>query len=367
MNHPALSSDSQALGASVLGRGATSLAYALRQSLLEHRVLLVLAFAYVAAGGIFQLSLGRPWPVHLTTRWFVAIWVWGSTIWLFAHVARRRVGQRAPLAGQQIWGAVLLATLAVPVQITFQAVKQSIAPIRGFPWDERLAAIDRLLHGGAAWHWYAFLFHEPTLLKLVDLLYELWFVALAALIVWLCWTPRRALRQRALLALLILWIGAGNVAAWAFASAGPCYRADRDPDAAALIAQLDASDSAHIARANERGVWAAYTADEWKPLGGVSAMPSLHVGLSVLVAIIASRRSRGLGLLLWAFAAFVQVGSVILGWHYAIDGYAGALCAWGAWAIAGRMSGLADGPERASARDRETVRPLDQSAVQPFV
>jgi hypothetical protein len=31
----------------------------------------------------------------------------------------------------------------------------------------------------------------------------------------------------------------------------------------------------------------------------------------------------------------MQVGAVILAWHYAIDGYAGALCAVAAWGLAG--------------------------------
>jgi PAP2 superfamily protein len=352
VSEPVLGSDPRGERQSAIARATANL-LVLRRTFFEHRALLLVAGAYTAAGVGFQLMLGRPWPIHLTTRWFITIWVWGSTIWLVAHVVGRRMGHRARLAGEQVWGAVLLATLAIPVQVTFQSIKQSIGPVRGFPWDDRLAAIDRILHGGPAWRWYAFLFDEPALLKLVDLFYLLWFIALAATIVWLCWTSLRALRQRALLALLILWIGGGNVAAWAFASAGPCYRADRDPQAATLLAQLDASNSALIARSNQQHLWAASVRDEWEPLGGVSAMPSLHVGLIVLVAIIVFRRSHYAGLLMWVYAGLVQVGSVILGWHYAIDGYAGALCAWGAWWLAGRISGgSAEQPEPSTSGER---------------
>ena len=38
-----------------------------------------------------------------------------------------------------------------------------------------------------------------------------------------------------------------------------------------------------------------------------------------------------------AIALFIEVGSVALGWHYAIDGYAGAVCAWAIWRFAGVM------------------------------
>jgi hypothetical protein len=309
----------------------------LRRILTEHRIVLVLSLAYIAIGGLIQESLGRPWPIHLTTAWFVRIWVWGSTVWLMVHVMERRRGRREHLSAEQFLGAFLLASLAVPVQITFQALKQSLALERGFPWDPALSAFDRALHGGPAWHWYAFLLDRPALLKLVDALYVVWFLALFVTVVWLCWTPVRALRQRALLALLLLWVVAGTAGAWMFASAGPCYRTASDPDAAELIARLDASRSAVLARGNQHAVWDAAEKGQWLPFGGVSAMPSLHVGLAVLVAIVVWQRSRPLGAVLWMYAAVMQVGSVILGWHYGIDGYAGALLAWGAWAGASAL------------------------------
>ncbi|MEO7271576.1 MAG: phosphatase PAP2 family protein [Vicinamibacterales bacterium] len=302
----------------------------------EHRVLLVVALTYIALGGFVQtVILHRPWPIQVTTGWFARIWMWGSTIWLIAHVAGRRRGTRPRLSADQLIGAVLLAMLAVPVQTTFQSLKQSLGVVRGFPWDERLAAIDSAIHGGPAWHLFGFILDHPAILKTIDVLYVGWFLALLATVVWLCWTRSRLLRQQGLLALLFLWIGAGTLAAWGFASAGPCYRAAVDPDAAALLARLDASQSAMIARQNQLGVWDGFVAERWLTFGGVSAMPSLHVGLAVLVALIVTRRNRYIGAALWAYAAIVQVGSVVLAWHYGIDGYAGALCAWGAWALAG--------------------------------
>ena len=324
----------------------------LRRTLSEHRIVLTLALAYVAIGGVILVSLGRPWPIRFTTTWFARLWVWGSTVWLMVHVMERRRGKREHLTAEQLLGAFLLASLAVPVQITFQALKQSLAWERGFPWDPALATIDRALHGGPAWHWYAFLLDRPGLLKTVDTLYVFWFLALIATIIWLCWTPLRSLRQRALLALLLLWIGGGTAGAWMFASAGPCYRTASDPEAAELIARLDASHSAELARTNQHGVWNGAQNNQWLPFGGVSAMPSLHVGLAVLVAIIVWQRSLGLGVFLWAYALVMQVGSVILGWHYGIDGYAGALCAWSAWWAAGACLGYGREP---SCQDESSV------------
>ena len=297
----------------------------------------MIALVYVALGGVVQIYLHRPWPVLLSARRLGTIWVWGSTLWLIVHVVARRRGGRESLSAVQFFGAVLLASLAFPVQITFQSLKQSLGRERGFPWDPALAALDLTLHGGPAWHWFSFVLDNPTLLKTLDILYVAWFPALLGVLIWLCWTPQRRLRQRALVALLLLWTGAGTLGAWTFASAGPCYRAAVDPDAALLLSRLDHSESALLARGNQNAIWEAFEEDRWLPFGGVSAMPSLHVGFAVLVAIMMWHRSRKLGIASWVYAGLVHVGAVVLGWHYAIDSYAGALCACAAWQLAGRL------------------------------
>jgi PAP2 superfamily len=327
----------------------------LRQIWHEHRVLLLMAFAYIAIGGVVQTQvLHRPWPITVTVKWFGTVWVWGSTVWLLAHVLARRWGRRPRVSLGRFLRAFLLATLMVPVQITFQSLKQSIGRERGFPWDVDLAAIDRAIHGGPAWHWLAFLLDHPALLKIVDIFYVSWFVALAAMLVWLCWTHLRPLAVRASLALLMLWVGAGTLVAWLFASAGPCYTATVDPDAAALLARLDLSQAALIARASQSGLWAAFESDRWLAFGGVSAMPSLHVGLIVLMSIVAWKRRPVIGVLFGIYALAMQAGAVVLGWHYAIDGYVGALCAWAAWVGAGYLSPSAHSSPTAAAHNRRS-------------
>jgi len=342
----------------------------LEQTWNEHRVLLLMSLAFIAVGGFIQTRvLHRPWPIQLASGWFTAIWLWGSTIWLGVHVIGRSQRRRGPLSAEQFVGAIVVASLAVPFQITFQSLKQSLGRERGFPWDSDLAALDSAIHGGPAWHWYAFLLDRPVVLKSVDILYVAWFLAFAGVFVWLCWSQMRPLRQRALIAVLMLWIVGGTLGAWTFASSGPCYRAATDPDAAALLARLDASGSALIAAANQRRVWAGFQSDQWLPFGGISAMPSLHVGLSVLMAIIVWQRSRPIGLAFWMCAGIMQIGSVILGWHYGIDGYAGAGAAYVAWVVAGATQAQWGGISPTGARyrnacERDATR--DGPPPQPF-
>ena len=66
-------------------------------------------------------------------------------------------------------------------------------------------------------------------------------------------------------------------------------------------------------------------------LGGISAMPSMHLATSWLMAFQAFRYTRALGWTMVAFAIMIQVSSVLLGWHYAIDGYFGFLVALVCW------------------------------------
>jgi hypothetical protein len=91
-------------------------------------------------------------------------------------------------------------------------------------------------------------------------------------------------------------------------------------------------------RFNQRMLWETRRADRWKHFAGIAAMPSLHVGVSVLFVLVAWQMSRLLGLLLAVYAVAIQIGSVVLAWHYAVDGYLGALFAIGSWTVAGVLS-----------------------------
>jgi hypothetical protein len=328
----------------------------------EHAVLLRLLAAHLLLGGIGLLWMGRPWPLRITTSWFAMLWLSGSGLWLLWQGMRSPAHVRRALSPSRLAGALLVVLLAVPAQITFQAVKQALGPVAGWHWDAHLAAIDRALHGRAAWKLVAPLVHSRAWLIALDWAYMLWFVCLAALVIWLSWTSHRRLRQRALVSLLLLWMTAGIGLAWAFSSAGPCYYREvvgiEDPSATELLARIDAHGPT-FARRNQHGLWSAYQADRWLPFGGISAFPSLHVGLAVLIALIAWQRLRPLGGLCWLYAGVVQVGSVALAWHYAIDGYAGALLAWGCWRLSSR---LLDSTDAATASYRHTAGGLEMTS-----
>ena len=64
-------------------------------------------------------------------------------------------------------------------------------------------------------------------------------------------------------------------------------------------------------------------------------MPSVHNGLAALFALAASRLNRIAGWALWAYAALIWLGSIHLGWHYALDGIVGIALTYGIWIVCG--------------------------------
>ena len=309
----------------------------------EHRLLVWTVGTYVGVGGLLLAAFDRPWPIALVNTTFNSVWIVTSLVWLAWQYMRSPRRLRRAVEAPRLLGAILVPLLIVPAQITFQALKQSIGPIVGFTADPWLHRIDVVLHGGMPWEWLWPVLNNATVMRTLDRLYFLWFVLLLLFIVWASWSSRRELRQRALLAFLFMWIGAGTITATLSASAGPCFYnyvvAGPNPYSP-LMEHLDsfATTKPLGARVNQTQLWEVRRADEWKTFGGISAMPSLHVGIAALFALIGWSRSKWVGAFLIVYACAIQLGSVALGWHYAIDGYVGAVFAFGAWVLAGRLT-----------------------------
>lgn len=67
-------------------------------------------------------------------------------------------------------------------------------------------------------------------------------------------------------------------------------------------------------------------------------MPSMHNASAALFALAFFQVNRKIGWFFTVYAAVILVGSVHLGWHYAIDGYAGIAIAALSWWLAGHLA-----------------------------
>lgn len=82
-------------------------------------------------------------------------------------------------------------------------------------------------------------------------------------------------------------------------------------------------------------LWQGYVTQVNGIGSGISAMPSMHVSIAVLMALCTYRLNKTLGYFACAFAVIIQIGSVHLGWHYAVDGYFSVLSTLAIWKAVG--------------------------------
>ncbi|WP_298019699.1 phosphatase PAP2 family protein [uncultured Parasphingopyxis sp.] len=306
---------------------------------LLFRTYLGMGFALWFAVGIFatagMLWKNRPAKDGTAPSPFVLIRGWFETQWDENRLART------------LWPPILFAMLLT----SFNAFKQKILATQGFAFDPVFAEADRwLFFGQDGWRFFHDWFGSPTATGLIDASYHAWFVPMSVgvMVCAFLGASHYRLRTQYLLTYLFVWIGLGSVMAFLMPSAGPCFYnllVAPQQSYAEMMAVLNAHNAAleasggHVqALSNMQGLLNAREADGLVIGGGISAMPSVHNGLSVLFAIAAFRFSRVAGYALSAYAVLIWVGSVYLGWHYGLDGIVSAVLVIGFWKLSGRLA-----------------------------
>lgn len=268
--------------------------------------------------------------------WFARLAAIFSGIFFLVHICRG--SWRRYLNPTSAAGFFMIFFLAPIFTTAFASYKQTIPLIHDFAWDQSLVRLDCFLHCGRhPWRLLEPLLSYPRIIRAVDVLYMLWFIVLFVSCLWMAWSGNRRLRLCFFMSTLLVWILLGSFLGTIFSSAGPCYYAQVLPSAenpfAPLMEKLQAIHASGRLYAihNEAGLWEAGLLDVWMPFGGISAMPSIHLAMSTILTLLAFNLRRWIGWLAAGYTVVMQAGSVILGWHYAVDGYAGILlsaCIW---------------------------------------
>jgi PAP2 superfamily len=228
---------------------------------------------------------------------------------------------RAQLSnGLPMFGAMLLFMFA------FTLFKAKITTFIPFQWDETLDQWDRTLHFGyRPWELLAPMFNSVPATFILNLNYNIWFLVMNLFWVHFAfYTNPGVARTRFFLSYIVCWMVGGSFLATLMSSAGPCYFAvlGHDPQAYAELFE-------HLRRVNEVvPVWALDAQNmlwalkqEGSAFGGISAMPSMHNATALLFVLATWNGPKLWRNLLIAHAVLIFLGSIHLGWHYAVDTY----------------------------------------------
>lgn len=238
--------------------------------------------------------------------------------------------------------------------VSFSVFKELIPAIQPFYLDQPLHALDRIIHlGKDPWTLLQPLFGHPAVTYVIDGLYALWFfVMYFAVLLQMTSTKDRRLRLQFLLSSVLAWTLLGSLGAVLLSSAGPCYFGDvtgsPDPYAPLMSYLRDTVQSAQlsvfghelssqlIAVRVQDMLWDGYQGGGAGFGHGISAAPSMHVASTWLVArMLQAHGRRVLAICGWGFFVVILLGSVHLGWHYAVDGYISIVGAWAIWRAVG--------------------------------
>lgn len=227
-------------------------------------------------------------------------------------------------------GGIFLFNLA------FTLFKITMPERVGFFADPALAQLDAWLHFGldpwrlthlvlggvdaGIWSaiyvnlWLAFALGFPLLLALLE--------------------PDATRRRHFLILWACAWIGLGNVLANLTMSVGPVYYDALLGGTRFVhlhVALAESGIATSLTGALQGMLWDQHVSGQAALGSGISAFPSVHVGIAAVLTLYVFARTSLISLRALALAvlALFQILSVHLGWHYAVDGYASILLVWG--------------------------------------
>ena len=286
--------------------------------------------AYFCVAAILTLTMRQDGLTPL-------LWVWQSNMVLATLMAKYAVialvvgTMLAVLTRTGTVGSTIIAALAgafgaLFFQSGFSLIKTSLPYIVPFYADPFFADLDFVLHGGSPpWKLVRQIMGGFPIDRLYVAYLHIWSIAAICLPALVGALDNDAARVRRTIILYVtVWIILGNVFALMGMSAGPVYYdrllgGERFADlTAALLSDGVVASSIGVVQSE---LWNIYSEHGQSFGSGISAFPSVHVGIAVVVAIYFWERSRWLLPFGVAFAAIILFLSVYTGYHYAVDGY----------------------------------------------
>ncbi len=203
-------------------------------------------------------------------------------------------------------------------------------------WDQAFWRLDTLLHLGFSPSLFMVELVQGTVLApSLDRWYGWWLLSMSISVAFFCSYPTQLARRQFLFSCVVLW----SAGAWIYVglpALGPIYAFSEVWQK--ILPQIPYADAGHhllwgnyqrVLEGRESGLLRAF-----KPALGIAAMPSLHVGGHWLLMLWTRRLARPLFMPAVVATFLTFLGSLVTGWHYAVDGYIGIALAQGAYWLA---------------------------------
>jgi hypothetical protein len=246
------------------------------------------------------------------------------------------------MAGSPNWWSVLASTTFIGIGSSlFLPLKYAIPQIVPFWLDQPIAQAERMIFATDPWLQLDRLLGWATVP--IDRLYGLWLPAQSLLLFTVLTQPASAAKSRALIAYVLAWFLLGVVAAILFSSGGPLFY-DRLLGGTAFAALRETLQyrGAWVALAESDKMWASLASGRPSIVAGISAVPSIHVAISVWMFLAVRRMAPRLAPYSLVYSIAMWVGSVQLGWHYVADGLVGTLGMLGIWVLSDKLQRYVD-------------------------
>ena len=313
----------------------------LRRATRENAALVAMMACYVAVCFFVARAAAVPFSLKLY-----------GVLWLVMAVAVGAAAVARPVL-PRAWRISERLTVAAPVLLAapaffsaFTSLKSGITRLHPYTWDAVVAGWDRMIFGQDAWRVLQPLLGHPPVTFALSVLYSAWHPAMITVFGGLTLSlGRPVLRAQALIALVACWAVLGTWGAVALASVGPCFIGPLH-----LGADPFAEQAAYLRAANQQlPIWEfaeqnrlLAAAASGKPVlgSGISAMPSMHIAVAMLMMLVGWRFGRAAGIVGSVYLAIIVIASIHLGWHYAMDGVVGAAGAWVLWLAGGVVARL---------------------------
>ncbi|USA43599.1 phosphatase PAP2 family protein [Spongiibacter taiwanensis] len=349
-------------------KGASRLLAPVYSCLREDRAIYCCLYGFVAAAAIFLSSQGlwSRFSLWVYPKVTLEIFLIFSQVTLLGYLLHTMILRRPAALIETVSGELMNylrnggflrgLLLLISASVFFSSIssfKTLIPEINPFHWDPDFYQLDLQLHGGVSpWQWLHGILDWPWATCALNAVYNAWFFLMQAALFWFFFFARKGvIRQQFLLSFICCWVVNGAVLALIFSSVGPAFYERLYPGVTSPYTDL----MTYLHQANESyPVWALATQDYLWQLyqqgengigGGISAMPSMHVSVALLLCCAIWPRGLLARVAGCHFVLIILMGSVHLAWHYAADGYLSLVTSLAIWKVCGWLLSFRPTPE----------------------